>query len=219
MIRLRVNIEDVAEQSGIAAIKAALEDRASLHDAMAAGVEGTVRNHLQGLNSRSPNTNFYAQAAASVESHSDAAAATVSIPHRGMALRYYGGTVAAGASISSHTGRPTKNLAIPTPNVPVRNSRRLAPREAGLLAYIPNRSGGATTGYLVEGVEKTVTRGKNKGGTRIVAKVGGVMMFVLRTETTHQADAGVLPTTDELVHGAGQAAEDYVESFNLGGEA
>lgn len=218
MIRVHVRLSGIG--ADVPGILAALADRTDLHDAMRDGAENLVRDHLRGLNGRSPNTSFYGQAAASVESSADAQGATVRVPHRGVALRYYGGTVTAGASISSHTGQPTKAIAVPTAKVPVANQRRLAPREAGVLAFIPNRGGDIhTSGFLVEGMLKRITRGKNKGKNRAVPKPGGVMMYVLRRLTTHRADPTVMPTRDALGAAGVAAAEGYLDSFRNGGVA
>ncbi len=215
MISLSVNLTDLGARSGIAALIAAVEDREGLHDAMAHGVEVGVKAHLDTLNtSRSTRTNFYGKAADSVTRSASAEAGEVIIPHRGIALRYHGGRVTAGANISDFTGNPTKNLALPTDKVPVRNEMRLRPKDAGLLAFIPNRGGPSVTrGYLVEGEEKTITRGPRKGGKRIVPKAGGVMMFVLRGWTDHDPDPSVLPTEGELGGFATSAGADYVDSF------
>jgi hypothetical protein len=213
MLTLEINLNDAGAKSGIAAILAALEQPEKLHKAMAAQVEDGVRTHLQQLNARSPNTNFYAQAAASVEHTSAAAGAVVRVPHRGMALRFHGGTVTAGASISSFTGQTTKSLAVPTDDVPVRDGRRLAPREAGILAFIPNRGGDIhTSGFLVEGVEKEITRGKNKGQKRAVPKEGGALLYILRRLTLHDDDPTVLPGLDVLIGLAGEGAAEFINS-------
>ena len=93
--------------------------------------------------------------------------------------------------------------------------RRQKPSEAGILAFIPKRGGpNVTTGYLVEGEEKTITRGKGKGGKRIVPKPGGKMMFVLRGWTDHKADESVLPTIVDMQTAAEQAAEAVIETLN-----
>lgn len=204
MIRVSVDVRDLTARTYISRVVGRLEDTAALHDAIAAGAEREVRGHIRGLNSRSTNTNFYGKAAGSVESESDAERALITIPHRGFALRYYGGRV-----VPVTPG--IRNLALPTDDVPVVNFVRLIPRDAGPLAFIPRLGGpSVTTGYLVEGEEKTITRGKNKGKKRMVPKKGGKLMYVLRGWTDHEPDPGVLPTDGELAEAGAKAAGGYL---------
>jgi hypothetical protein len=184
---------------------------------MAGALELTVGNHLQDLNSRSPHTNFYAKAARGIEVESNDQHAIVRIPKLGFALRYHGGTVTPGKSISSHTGLPTRALAIPSDDVPYvgdsEEVHRQKPGEyPGLLAFIPARAGGRTVGYLLDGEEKTITRGKNKGKTRIVPKAGGSLLYTLASEIIHQPDESVLPSEGVLLASASEAAGYYLDS-------
>jgi hypothetical protein len=190
----------------LAGYQAALKDKTGLHKSMAQGVEAAVSDHLLGLNSRSPNTSFYGRAARSTQVTADDGQGLVSITHRGLALRYYGGRV---------LPVNVKNLAIPSDDVPLAgNEGRLRPKEMGVLAFIPKRGMdvSATTGYLVEGEEKTITRGKNKGGKRIVPKAGGKLLYTLRAWTDHNADESVIPSTAVLLASAKDAGEYYIES-------
>jgi hypothetical protein len=209
MIGLEIDIDAIAAQRGISDLIGLLDDRTELHQEMAQGVEALVTAHLLALNSRSPNTSFYGRAARSTAVEADGEGATVSVTHRGIALRYFGGRV-----VPVTPG--ITNLALPTEHVPViGGERRQKPSEAGILAFIPNRGGpSVTTGYLVEGEEKTITRGKRKGGKRIVPKPGGNMMFVLRGWTDHAADESVLPTIVEMQAAAARAAEAVIETLN-----
>jgi len=221
MLRLTVNLEDAAARDTLARLRGRLEDRTDLHEAMAEGAGELVRNHLLDRNTRSPNTGYYGKAARSVETSADGIAARIRIPQAGMALRYYGGRVTAGKSTSSATGQPTKNLAVPTPHVPVRNGERLRPGEMRDLAFIPNRKGGVsvTTGYLVEGIAKRITKGPNKGKERIVPAPNGRRFFALRGWTDHQPDPGVLPTESELTTAAVDAAVGYLAAIDRGPQA
>lgn len=206
MLRVEVNFKDDGARAGIAAVVRACNDKQGLHQAMAQGVELGVREHLTGLNSRSPNTNFYARAAKSTEVEADGAQGLVRITQRGMALRYYGGRVVPGKSISSFTGKETKALAIPSKNVPLAGREgRKGPREMGLLAFLPSKKPG-TIGVLIEGAEKA----KKKGGTRIVPKDGGRLMYVLRSWTDHKENPALLPTLSDLIATASNAAEDFI---------
>jgi hypothetical protein len=216
MMRITLDLRTAAAQAVLSRLAASLQDRTDLHEAIAEGTGELTRRHLLDRNTASPNTNYYAKASRSVETSFDAVAATVRIPHTGIALRYYGGRVTAGKSISSATGRPTRNLAVPTPDVPVRGGERLRPNQIPDLAYIPTRKGGVsiTTGYLVEGYRKTLTKGPRAGQTAIVPKPGGRLMFVLRGFTDHAPDPTVIPTPDELITAARQAATDYLTAID-----
>lgn len=206
-LSVRVYIGYQPYLNGLEFYEKALADLTGIHTSMAAAVEKEVADHLRGLNSRSPNTSFYGRASRSTEVTADGSEAVVSITQRGIALRYYGGRV---------LPKNVKNLAIPTEHVPLAGTEgRKAPREVGLLAYLPKRNldVSATTGYLVEGEEKLITRGPRKGKTRIVPKKGGKMMYVLRAWTDHNADASVLPALVNLQQAAAAAGRDYIESF------
>lgn len=216
MLRIQVNLEDAGARSGIAAVIRASQSSQALNASMAKAVAEGVKTHLREKNQRaSPTSNFYSKAADSVEVTATADMAEVAIPHRGFPLRFYGGTVTGGASISEFTGRQTRNQALPTENVP-RNSNgdHVRPKEAGILAFIPNRLGDIhTSGFLVQGVMKAITRGPNKGKQRPVSKPGGKMMFILRRLTRHRANPTVLPTVANLLRLAGEGARKYIASF------
>lgn len=197
--------------SMLAGYEAALLNKAQLHREMAQGVKAKVSDHLLALNSRSPNTSFYGRAARSTQVTADDAQGVVSITHRGLALRYYGGRV---------LPVNVKNLALPSDDVPYAGTEgRRPPREMGVLAYIPKRglAVSATTGYLVEGEEVTIERGPNKGKTRIAPKKGGKLLYTLRAFTDHDPDPSVLPTEAELLSAARDAAESYIETSDGAG--
>lgn len=216
MLRIQVNLQDTGARAGIAAAIRASQAGHELNASMAMAVADGVKSHLRAKNQRaSPTSNFYSKAADSVEVAATADTAEVAIPHRGFALRFYGGTVTGGASISDFTGRQTRSQALPTDNVP-RNSNgdHVRPKEAAILAFIPNRRGDIhTSGFLVQGVMKAVTRGPNKGKQRPVSLPGGKMMFILRRLTRHRADPTVLPTVANLLRLAGEGARQYIASF------
>lgn len=212
-MNIEVNLDSAALRATLAQKQAALQDKTALHEAMAAGVEAEISEHLLKLNSRSPNTGFYGKAARNTLASANDERGLVSIQQRGIALRYYGGRV---------LPKEQKNLAIPTSNVPLAGTEgRKGPREVGPLAFIPARRGGpsVTTGYLVEGEEKTITRGPRKGGKRIVPKEGGKLMYVLRGWTDHDADPSVLPTTAVMLTAATTAVGYLLESYGNGGPA
>lgn len=197
MLEVQVKITDGGLRDALDSLAADLQATTDLHEAMAVAVEEKVRGHLLERNSKSPKTGYYAKASRSVESKADEQAGHVTVPHTGVALRYYGGRV----------NMKDKYLALPTDQVPVRGDERLRPGEMENLAFIPKRGMGvsATVGYLVEG--ETNSKGK------LVPKKqedGGKLMFVLRAFTDHQADPSVIPTDAELTSSAGTAAEGYL---------
>ena len=158
MVTLEIKLDDVAVRERINKLRADLADRKKLHHEMGLAVETEVAEYLRGL----PGREFYKKAAESVQLASSADAAIVSITQRGIALRRYGGTVRPTGRTSDVTGKPIKNLALPVGGAPSPGEFR------GKLAFIAKKNGGDTTGYLVDGEEYTITRGKNKGkkGTR-----------------------------------------------------
>lgn len=200
MVRVEVKFDDAGLTAALEKLQGDLVATTEIHQAMALGVGETVRGHFLELNSRSQHTGFYGKASRSVETLWDAAAGTVRIPHRGTALRYYGGRV----------NMKDLHLALHTENVPVRGDERLRPGEIPDLAFLPRskKASAGTFGYLVEGVEKQQKNGK----TRLVPKPGGRLMFVLRDYTDHEEDPTVLPTQAELLAAATVAATDYLSA-------
>jgi len=212
MIRLDVKIDDAAAEATLDSLRSIAAERRSLHHAMAQRAGEAVRSHLRGLNSRSKNTGFYQDAANSTEATATDEHAEIRVSRRGIALRYWGGEVVAGKSLSSHTGKPTKYLAIPTAAVPLRNRTRLAPDQAGLLVFIPLKNGG---GILVEGIRKTSERGPRKGTTIIARKPDGKTLYILKPRTFHKGDRGVMPAEEIIKGAAREAALDYLAGAQL----
>ena len=211
---LRVEVKLDADGVTEALLQASDLPLADIHTAMAQAVETEVKEYLTSINARSPNTNYFGRAARTVVGSADDTQALIRIPHRGMALRYHGGDVRAGRTTSSKTGQPTKNLAIPTDDVPLNSGRdaRKPPRDMGLLAYIPNK--GKPAGLLVQGEAKTITRGPRKGGTRIVATPGGPVLYVLTPSTHHKPDPTVLPDDAILLRTAVEAVQTLIQFEN-----
>lgn len=208
MLSLTVQIEDTARET-LAALMSRLENAEAIHEAMGEGVQFAVREHIR-TTKKSPNTNWWGDAADGVVHSASASEAVVSVTKRGAALRYYGGTV------KRREGGP--HLAIPSDAVPVRDNTRLAPREMGPLHYLPPRRGAKSgvAGYFVEGelTGKTIQSGKRAGEPATKAKPGGSLLYTLMAEVTHRPDPSVLPSQAELLAAAAEAAADVV--FALG---
>lgn len=188
MINIDVKIEDHGLAAELRGMAADLEARTELNTAIASAVEDTVRGYLLEKNSASPNTGFYAKAARSVESAADGEGGAVRIPHRGMALRYYGGRV----------DMKDRLLALSTENVPVRGDERMRPREMGDLQYRRAKKDAAPNvrGYLLQGDK---------------------LMYVLCEWTDHKEDPSVIPDVAALTASAEMAAGDYLTASRKGG--
>lgn len=213
MLRLTINVE----KSSLGALTAGLADRAGLHATMATAVESTVKDHLTAAYvPRNKRGNFWERVRDSIEVQSGEEDASVSLVELGIGLRYHGGEVTAGknpAAAGPNKGNPTRALAIPSEAVPVANGRQLPPAKMGTLAFLRRVTGGETVGFLVEGMEKIATRGKNKGLPYIVPKPGGDLLYTLRTITRHTGDKGILPDDAALLAAASGATRDWIDSF------
>lgn len=196
MVLLNINLDDAAARDSLGALVRRVEDGEGLHQAMGGAVAHEVREHIR-TTKKSPNTNWWGDAADSVTHRYDATMAIVSVPQRGAALRLHGGTV------KQKPGGPL--LAVPTDEVPVADHTRLAPREMAPLAYLPARRPArkGVVGVLVQGelTGKTVRR-----------KPGGSLLYVLMTETTHQPDPTVIPSEAAMIDAATKAGGEYLRS-------
>ncbi len=200
-LKFEVEFDDEKAGQLLAAMRTRVGAKGELHEAMGVAVADTVRQHIA-KTKQSPNTGWWARVAASVTHTADFGSAVVSVPERGAALRYYGGTV------KQKTGGPL--LTIPTKDVPVQNGTRLAARDMGLLAFLPSRKGGnpKVAGVLVDAAERTSKTGK-KYKVPLLRPAGRVR-YILMTETTHNPDPSVLPTDQQIAEAARDAALDYV---------
>lgn len=194
-------------------------DLTTLHDSMAMGVNVAVKEHFEdsGLLRKKnalggKSTGFWRKVSDSVKTSASAEQGTVSITERGFALQLFGGIV-----------EPVTRKAL---SIPVHKSAHglNASEYPDKLAFIPAttqfgpfRKGGGqeTVGYLVRGVERTVTRGKNKGQTRTVpmARPAGELIYVLRTRTYHEPHPDVLPTNEAMIAAAADAGGAYLDSL------
>lgn len=200
-VTVSVSVDSAEAVAAIRSITRSVSDRQGLHAAIAIDSEEFVRDHLDAKYSHrdADGITFWHDVINRIESSANNAEATVMLQEVGIALRYYGGDVTPGKSISSYTGKPTRALAVPTNKVAVAAGRRVPPKLSGLLAFVRKAQGlRETVGFLVEGQEKTLTRGKNKGTVKIVPKPGGGLLYTLRTITRHREDKGILPPESEL---------------------
>lgn len=117
MITVSIVVKDTATPA-IRALRAGLTNERLL-PVLARSATNTIRNHFDMLESTRPNKlggarqHYYSGARAGTSFVIDGDYAVIGIRQVGMRLRYYGGTVHAGANISPVTGKPTKYLTIP----------------------------------------------------------------------------------------------------------
>jgi hypothetical protein len=213
-LSITIDVNGATAQAAVSAVAEALKDRQGMHGTISKSVLGIVRKHLDDKYvPRNSRGDFWADVRNSAQSSATADEATVSLTELGIALRYHGGEVTPGKSISSFTGKLTRALAVPSAEVPIRDGRQIRPGRAGVLAFIESKTAGETVGYLVEGVLKTAVRGKNKGQPYAVAKPGGALLYTLRTITRHRGDKGIFPTESAISDAGSAAILDFVKSF------
>ena len=219
MLELEVNI-DLSGMSRIDALVEALEDKETLHLVAAQSGAEVLKEHLRAKYvPRNKRGNFWERVHDSTEVSADSESGTITMSELGIRLRYYGGDVYPGKNKSQagpNKGNPTKALAVPSDAVPVQNGNQISPAFAGRLAFLMNRKGGDTIGYLVEGEERTRTRDTKKGkkGSKYTApKKGGDLMYTLRSITRHKPDPNIIPSDEVMATAAGEAIRDYLEGL------
>jgi hypothetical protein len=171
---------------------------ASINRWAAGAVANTLRGHFRALAAErhgtafpgvKPPHNFYADAARATTWEADENRASVSVAHRGIRLRFEGGTV-----------RPVNAKFLAIPARAEAYGRR--PREFDDLKPIFFKHSGA----LVQTEQQQVRVRKRKSGAYSFkiepgGELGGGVMFWLVKSATHAADPTVLPT-DEALHAA-----------------
>ena len=201
MISLSVNIEGDAR---LALLEPKDLQRLTRH--AGTKVQQAVKENFKSL----PGERFYKDAADATRLEMQGDAALISVEHRGVRLRWKGsgdlpgGVVKAGKGSSSHTGKPTRLLAIPV------KKRMEAPGRYKPLAFEPIKNRPHLKGILLEGVEKTATRkykDKPAGRAIIVPKPNGQLMFRLVDETEHTPNPRVIPTAKSLGNVALESAK------------
>lgn len=163
-----------------------------------AGSDAT-RAHFAELNTARPNalggtrTNYYLGARGGTSFTVVEDGAVISIRQIGIALRYYGGRVTAGKTISPRTGRPVRFLTIPV------NPRAHGHRASEFdLELVYNHDGVpvalATKSTLGVQLKQSKTGKITKRG------IGrrGEIMFLLKRSVDFKADPSVLPAPDRV---------------------
>lgn len=170
-----------------------------------------IQNHFYELSRRrhrmSNKFDFYAQAAKSVAVSSTSNGSVVTITKLGLAQRWLGGTIRAGAGTSSATGTLTKYLAIPART----EAEGKPPSAFDDLVFVPRRNGKA---MLVEALQTKVSiSGKKRRTIKRGSEVGSLVMYWLVPEVTQAPDPSVMPTEDEMTHAATEAMGNYLSDY------
>ena len=179
----------------------------------AEAVADLVRRHLFNLDAEQPNklggprTHFFYNAAKSVEQPKlSGAEAKVRIPWTGLAQRWLGGHIEAGAGTSSSSGGPTKYLAIPARA----EAYGKTPGEFDDLQFVKLKGDRA---MLVQAMQTQFISGKKlKNGQRdySTVTVGGLVMFWLVTSVDQAPDPHVMPAESEMVEAARYHMDNYL---------
>lgn len=162
------------------------EDVEKLNEHAAGKMQRAVVENFESLGGE----RFYKDAADATRMERHGAEAEIRVEKHGVRLRWKGGVVKPGAGVSSHTGRPTKLLAIPG------KKRMEAPGRYRPLFFMPVKGRPHLRGLLLEGEEKTAARkwkDKPAGRAVIVPKKNGAVMFRLVDETEHAPNPRVIP--------------------------
>jgi hypothetical protein len=150
-----------------------------------------------------PRTHFYAQAADATTFTSDADGAVVIVAKLGMRLRYYGGTITAGAGTAlsgPNAGQPAQALAIPVS--PLSYGKRPGDFDGLKLVGWLGAGGAHGMGLFLPapGLAQhfKTHRGAKNFHQPADAHNAGELLFVLKKSVTQAADQTVLPPMDEL---------------------
>lgn len=198
MISLATTIDDANVKKIIRKLDKSLRG-APANSVIAEAAAEKAREHLRELSASrhrpTQRNSFYLRAADAVLAQSDNTEAVVAIPHTGLALRYYGGTVRPSGRTSLITGKPISHLAIP---------------RAGTEAE-------GKTPYDFRGRLSLIITARKKAYLGKEEPDGSFTpLFWLVKESKHDADKNVLPTTDEFRAAAVEALEEFAEEVANG---
>jgi len=197
MIDISVNLEERGLRGFVRSLQWTLQGPAA-SEVVGEACADLTRGHLRGLASRRHRPglphSFYGRAADAVVSETVTGGAVITVPHEGLALRYYGGTVRPSGRVSLVTGRPITRLAVP---ITGKGAEGKTPGDYKDLFVIVSRRSG-----------KAVLAGRKPGG-----KVG--ILFALVKSTRHTADKGVMPADADYERAASDALDELLtETFN-----
>lgn len=161
----------------------------------------TMRANFDDLESSRPNklggqrTHYYSGARAATHYVIDGNYAVVSSSQVGIRMRYFGGTIRAGANSSFITGKPTKYLTIPV------TAESYGHRAADFpdLKMLWGRNGPYALARVTVG---QLARGGSTANTEI--------LFLLRAEVEIQADPSMLPSSQAFIDAINSDFNKYV---------
>lgn len=167
---------------------------------------------------RQQGKDYYDAAADATTMQEEADGVSISIAWPGIGMHwlgtqgYLGRPLTATGRTSEITGKPIKNLAIPTENAPRGHGGTRSIYSAGFrmedLQFVPSRNGGRNgnvTGVLVLKTAQSTTGQKaSKKLFKNGVKTGDVL-YILCREVTIPPTPGILPTLDEMANGAAEA--------------
>ncbi|HEV2207308.1 MAG TPA: fibronectin type III domain-containing protein [Verrucomicrobiae bacterium] len=202
MIAFKLSTQETQDQ--VAALRTIKANDIAIVGGRAAA--NLLRQHLFDLDGSHANamggrrTHFFADGARSVQNPAvSGGLASVVVNHVGLAQRWLGGTIRAGAGTSSATGSATKYLAIPARAEAY--GRR--PGEFHDLVFEKTKTGG----MLVQALQTVLTRAQGGFKTR---QTGGLVMYWLKTEVEQEPEPDVMPSEQEFGAAVGEAVGSFV---------
>lgn len=193
MLTLDVNLADTKLREVLAAATAAVTPESCANVAAEAGADTVRANFISLARSRhrpSQRINYYLQASDSVIRQTRGPEAIITIPHTGIAQRYYGGTILPSGRTSAVTGKPVTRLAIGLTGTP--GAGHIPADFADLFLVVKKPKDGS------------------KGGAYLARQSGAGIefLFVLLARVRQEADPTILPTNAALLDAAAQAILD-----------
>ena len=204
MFTISVSIPKDTATPALQRLKAGLEPD-KLLPILGRSVNNAIRENFDALEATRPNklggarTHYYSGARAGTSFVVESDAAIVGIRQVGIRLRYYGGTVEAGRSISQFSGKPTKYLTIPV--TPEAYGHRAA--DFPDLVVLWGRNGPFALARAQQG---NVAKGPHLSTTQ------AEVMFVLKATVDIPADDTMLPSKDVM---AAHVKEDFYKYVGM----
>lgn len=199
---MTVTVTDYATP-GLKAALARLGSRRELNAEMGMAAERLVARHMravkvpQGNRLGGTSTGFWQKAINSIRGTATDQEATVTIPARGVALQYYGGTV-----------RPTQKAYLTIPINAMAHGK--SAREIGAKLYLFR----SKKGNMILATDPDPRRGSTgkprKKRARLGGYRGGTPLYVLKKSARVLPHPDVLPEIGQIGEAAAKAAEAYI---------
>ncbi|MES2705121.1 MAG: hypothetical protein V4726_00830 [Verrucomicrobiota bacterium] len=119
MMKIRLEWDASAGWEALRRARAVLGNPEELHAVVETAAEKAVKDHLTNTHAARPNrlggvsTGYWKSVIESTTSESDGGGATVTLKHKGVRMKYYGGIIRPSGRPSEVTGKPIRNLTIP----------------------------------------------------------------------------------------------------------